>query len=108
VKAFLSLSMGLTRGEVSDPEALEYRLRAQNLKLVQAQRRIEQQDQRLEELRQSAPSGDGRTALPSDKPTEDGPRDVINPENIIWILGSPRTGSTWLGQILGKPEGRVL
>jgi len=32
----------------------------------------------------------------------------INPENIVWILGSPRTGSTWLGEILGEPEGKVL
>jgi LPS sulfotransferase NodH len=107
VKAFLSLSMGLTRGETPDPGALKSRLLAQNLKLAQAQRRIEQQNQRLEEFRRSASSGDGRTALSSDKPTEDGPG-VINPENIVWILGSPRTGSTWLGRILGEPEGRVL
>ena len=27
----------------------------------------------------------------------------VNPENMVWILGSPRTGSTWLGRILGEP-----
>lgn len=29
-----------------------------------------------------------------------------NPENIIWIMGSPRTGSTWLGQMMGSMKGR--
>jgi LPS sulfotransferase NodH len=32
----------------------------------------------------------------------------INPQNIVWILGSPRTGSTWLGEILGEPRGHAL
>jgi hypothetical protein len=29
----------------------------------------------------------------------------IDPAKIVWILGSPRTGSTWLGNILGEPRG---
>lgn len=29
----------------------------------------------------------------------------IDPEKVVWILGSPRTGSTWLGNILGEPRG---
>src|SRR5215212_1028133 len=28
----------------------------------------------------------------------------IRPENIIWIIGSPRTGSTWLSRMLGELE----
>jgi LPS sulfotransferase NodH len=32
----------------------------------------------------------------------------INPENMVWILGSPRTGSTWLSEILGEPRGHAL
>ena len=32
----------------------------------------------------------------------------INPRNMVWILGSPRTGSTWLSEILGEPRGHAL
>lgn len=32
----------------------------------------------------------------------------MNPANIVWILGSPRTGSTWLGRVLGEPRGHAL
>src|SRR5918994_2753928 len=32
----------------------------------------------------------------------------INPKNMVWILGSPRTGSTWLSEILGEPRGYAL
>lgn len=28
----------------------------------------------------------------------------IRPENIVWIIGSPRTGSTWLSRMLGELE----
>ena len=29
----------------------------------------------------------------------------IRPENVVWILGSIRTGSTWLGSMMGELEG---
>jgi hypothetical protein len=32
----------------------------------------------------------------------------IEPENIIWIFGSGRTGSTWLGRMMGDLEGHSL
>ncbi len=32
----------------------------------------------------------------------------VDPEKIVWILGSPRTGSTWLGRMLSYPDGRHL
>jgi hypothetical protein len=32
----------------------------------------------------------------------------IKPENIIWILGSGRTGSTWLGRMMGDLEDHAL
>ncbi len=30
--------------------------------------------------------------------------DRINPENIVWIFGSARTGSTWLGAMMADPK----
>ena len=72
VKAFLSLRLGLTRGEVPNLETNA------NPK--------------------TSPKGDARGLSTGD----------VNPANIVWILGSPRTGSTWLGQVLGEPQGHAL
>lgn len=91
VKAFLSFSIGLTRGAVPDPARIERQLQAQTRKLKQAQGRIEQLQK---------PAGAPTASI------EDGGE--INPANIVWILGSPRTGSTWLGKILGEPKGHAL
>jgi hypothetical protein len=33
---------------------------------------------------------------------------TVRPEDIVWIMGSPRTGSTWLGQMMATPEGAEL
>ncbi len=32
----------------------------------------------------------------------------VDPGKIVWILGAPRTGSTWLGRMLSHPKGRHL
>jgi hypothetical protein len=39
------------------------------------------------------------------KPAESG---GIKPENIVWILGSGRTGSTWLGRMMGELRHHAL
>src|SRR3712207_7418913 len=31
-----------------------------------------------------------------------------NPENIVWIFGSGRSGSTWLSSMMGDIEGHTL
>ncbi len=80
VKAFLSLKTGVTRAEVPDP--------------------------RVSKHWGDAPKEDSRrlsTSEPGRKKTG-----TINPENIVWILGSPRTGSTWLGRIMGELRGHAL
>jgi hypothetical protein len=98
VRAFFTLAVGVTRGEVPDSESLRSDLRAQTQKLAQAQRHIEKLSRRVRQLRRSTLGNDGQTALAGG----------INPENMVWILGSPRTGSTWLGEILGEPRGHAL
>jgi LPS sulfotransferase NodH len=72
IRAFLTLAVGVTRGEVPDPDALQSRLLAQTRRLAEA-----------DHYR-------------------------INPQNMVWILGSPRTGSTWLSEILADPKGYAL
>lgn len=98
VRAFFTLAVGVARGDVPDVESLRSELREQTQKLTQAQRQIEKQNRRLRQLRRSTLGTDGQTVLPGG----------INPENMVWILGSPRTGSTWLGEILGAPRGHAL
>lgn len=46
-----------------------------------------------------------RLQLPAREEPSDG---GVVPENIIWILGSPRTGSTWLSRILRRLHGHIL
>jgi hypothetical protein len=107
VKAFLSLAVGVTRGEVPDPDALQRRLQVQAQELARAQRHIEKQNRRMQQLQRSTLVNDEQTLLPDGVDSEIG-SGVINPKNIVWILGSPRTGSTWLSEILGEPRGHAL
>jgi hypothetical protein len=32
----------------------------------------------------------------------------VRPENVVWIFGSPRTGTTWLSQMMAAPKGNEL
>src|SRR5215203_2772447 len=36
------------------------------------------------------------------------PSGGVEPENIVWIFGSPRTGSTWLSRTMGELEGHTV
>src|SRR4051812_17436449 len=37
-----------------------------------------------------------------------GEADGITPENVVWIFGAGRTGSTWLSQMMGELEGYTV
>lgn len=106
VKAFLNLGVGITRGDAPSPEDLEARLRAQAQELAGARRRVEAQNRRIREL-QGRPSAEGGGAALRGGAEAGIKLGNIDPHNIVWILGSPRTGSTWLSQILGEPEGHA-
>jgi hypothetical protein len=75
---------GLLRGLRSSPR--EDELAA---KLGQAERRIAEQDRRLAELR--AEGGGG-----------------VRPENVVWIFGTARTGSTWLAFMMEELETNTI
>jgi hypothetical protein len=106
VKAFFNLAVGITRGDAPSPEELEARLRAQAQELAGARRRVEAQDRRIRELQglTSAEGGGDARRGGAEAGTKLG---NVDPQNIVWILGSPRTGSTWLSQILGELEGHA-
>lgn len=106
VKAFLNLGLGITRGEVPNPEEMEVRLRTQARELAAVRHQVEVENRRIRQLqeRTSAEGGDAARRGDVEPGTKLGD---INPEKIVWILGSPRTGSTWLSKILGEPEGHA-
>jgi hypothetical protein len=91
IRAFLNLEAGVMRGGDA-PLPLRADLTRQ---LEEARRELERRDRMLAELR-TRPVSNG---------TETG---GINPENIVWIFGSGRTGSTWLSSMMGDIEGHAL
>ena len=73
------------------------RIADQNRELEQARQQLAGKDRELAELRaQLLRSGAGREAS------------GINPENIVWIFGSGRSGNTWLSSMMGDIEGHAL
>lgn len=100
VKAFLSLETGLTRGRVpklGDPERLQVQLKQTQGQLEHTRqrlrKRLREKDRRLAQLERRSNTAKGSG---------------INPENIVWIFGTARTGSTWLGSMLSEIEGHAL
>jgi hypothetical protein len=80
----LTLVIGATSSGVPD---LKHTMTAQARKLRRARERIKQQQRQIKRLQQSRP--------------------VLKPENIVWILGTARTGSTWLGAMMSTLEGHM-
>jgi hypothetical protein len=69
----------------------------QNRELEQARHQLASKDRELAELRaQLLRSGAGTEARASTR------------ENIVWIFGSGRSGSTWLSSMMGDIEGHAL
>jgi hypothetical protein len=66
-------------------------------RLQQAERRLEMQRRELVELRTKVSE-----IVHGAEPVG------INPENIIWILGYARTGSTWLASMMEELEGHTI
>lgn len=84
------------RALASEPAALsraQARLRRKGQRLERAKQRVERKDRRIAAL---------ETALLT--------RDAagIRPENIIWMFGFGRTGSSWLGTMLGDLDGYAI
>lgn len=98
IKAFLSLETGVTRGAVQSFSQDSAHAR----KLAQAQQRLSEKNTSLREARRLAATKDRELAqLKRDLAAADG---HIKAENLIWIFGTARTGSTWLGAMLGELE----
>ena len=93
IRAFLKVEAGLTRGEIhpGDPD-----LSGQPAsELARVRMRLEEKEREIAGLKQ-------RLAAPV-------PRDGgVNPENVVWIFCSNRSGSTWLSSMMGEVEGHEV
>ena len=86
VRAFFGFEAGLTRAEALVPENDEI----QNLHRLAAEKAAE-----IERLEKEVAASVGRT-------------DGVDPENIVWIFGVARVGSTWLASMMGETEGLTV
>src|ERR671933_678188 len=90
IRAFLNLQAGVTRAGGMLLQRWEQRDE-------EARRELERKDQELAELRALLVRIGTGTGVGG-----------VNPENIVWIFGSGRTGSTWLSSMMGDIEGHAM
>jgi hypothetical protein len=95
LRAFLNLYAGLVRGEVPDPER-------QSMQLAQARNQIKRLRKQLSNKNGPPARSQGSSA------GSDTEADRIKAENVVWIFGSPRTGSTWLSDIMEEVDNQTV
>ena len=93
IKASLYLDMGLTRGEVRAPRQDAYQAQQ---KLGQTRKRPANKDRQLRRLQRELDNSDATKAS------------GIKPENVVWIFGYGRSGSTWLSDMKGELKNHPL
>ena len=113
VRAFLSLEAGLTRADAAPPRPLRGELERQ---LREARGELESRDQQLEEARRKLEGKDLELTSKDQGLAELRARLLrggtetggVEPEKVVWIFGSGRSGSTWLSSMMGEIEGHTL
>ncbi len=102
VKAFLNVEAGVVRGRIPEPRASG-----------EAPAREPSgggQDQRIERLRRELGEKDRENARLRSRLAAGSfglPGGGVKPENVIWMFGSGRTGSSWLSTMMGDLEGHA-
>jgi len=93
IRAFLNLEAGLTRGEiparvpgVEEPSVSE---------LARVRTRLEEREREVAGLEQRLAARTSRAG-------------GVDPENVVWIFCSNRSGSTWLSLMMGEVEGHEV
>lgn len=84
----LTLTAGVTREKVPRPE----QFKEQTHELEASRERIVRQERQIRRL---------RTSKRRPRRSNGG----VRPENLIWIFGTPRVGSTWLGATMSSMKG---
>ena len=94
IRAFLKLEAGLTRAAIRDPDVSGQPVSHAG-ELARVRMRLEEKEREIAGLKQ-------RLAAPA--PRSGG----VNPENVVWIFCSNRSGSTWLSSMMGEVEGHEV
>jgi hypothetical protein len=96
IRAFLNLEAGFTRGEIipGDPD-VSGQSASHAGELARVRMQLEEKEREIAGLNQ-------RLAAPA--PRAGG----VNPENVVWIFCSNRSGSTWLSSMMGEVEGHEV
>ena len=105
---FLSLEIGLARDSVVPRQNDARRLKQAEQQIEKQREHVARQNQELRQARQQLASEDRepaglRAALDGSSKTRG-----VRAENIIWIFGSGRSGSTWLSSMMGDLTGQTL
>jgi hypothetical protein len=96
MRAFLSLEAGFTRGAIpARASGVEEQQASHAGELARARMRLEEKDREIAGLKR-------RLTAPA--PSAGG----VNPENVVWIFCSNRSGSTWLSSMMGELEGHEV
>jgi len=95
LRAFLNLYAGLVRGEVPDPERQSRQLAQARNQIKRLRKQMSNKDAQLVRAQGSLAGSDTEA-------------DGINAENVVWIFGSPRTGSTWLSDIMEEVDNQTV
>ena len=103
VKVFLNLQAGVVRGEVPNPKrsaeittpVAGARGAIQRQGVAQLEQELEEKDRENANLRAQLLAGGEDTPV------------GVKPENMIWIFGAGRTGSSWLSRMMMDLEGHA-
>jgi len=95
LRSYLS-PCALDKYQVQRLASLENQLKKRTGELERARRQLADRDRDLAELRGKVPAGDAA------------PVDGLRPENVVWIFGTGRVGSTWLMRMVDELEGQTL
>jgi hypothetical protein len=110
VRAFFNLQAGVTRSEAAPPPSWLAQA-SQNGELEAARRKLESKERELRELR-ARPAGNGAGTGSSLQAAPlglagvaaTGAQSPIRTEQLIWMFGHSRTGSTWLSWMMAELE----
>jgi hypothetical protein len=103
IRAFVNGEAGSTRRETPEP-----RSRPSAAKAPGAWERIGTLVQRLERARQRVARKGWAIGGVRARRVDGGEAGGVRPENIVWIFGAGRTGSSWLSNMMGELEGHTV
>lgn len=93
LKLFSNFELGLTRGKAPEPDFNDKGFEQQARTIQRLRRQLTERDQRISRLEASSSETESAAALP---------------ENLIWLFGTGRSGTTWLGSMMGDIAGHPV